>query len=426
MAVKVRERIVGPRATRPRHVGPPWTLRTAADLTAVVAITGLVYIGYFKAAFEIPIDLTVVFAALTLVTVVWCIVRWYRDPRISAGGAIFVLVCLPAMFAPVATPETVAMRVRLLIPLLVVIAVGVLLRSDRRQRMWVWAQAVVGLLVVATGSANEAVLDRFTGAGANTIGAGRAAGAALIVVLVLTIGSRGHWLARLVGIGVIGWLAAALVSTGSRGPVIACAVALLAVAAFAPGRYRLARLLGAVIAVAVGLAVVISSSSFAAERLLTFSGASADSRLVRWGIAWENTVTHPLGIGWGNFYDVLPDGIRRDLYYQYPHNMLLEVGVSAGWAALVVLVVLLALSLWRLRATATDGYGTALFALGVFFVINAMVSGDLNDNRMMWAALAIAWVRPATDGPYLPVRRRRGRAEDAAAPGVMVRTAHTV
>lgn len=44
------------------------------------------------------------------------------------------------------------------------------------------------------------------------------------------------------------------------------------------------------------------------------------------------------------------------------------------------------------RAAATSPFPAALLGIAVFFTINAMVSGDVNDNRTMWASVAIGWV----------------------------------
>jgi hypothetical protein len=62
-----------------------------------------------------------------------------------------------------------------------------------------------------------------------------------------------------------------------------------------------------------------------------------------------------------------------------------------------VLVVVLVLALRRARWHLASGTGRAIFALLVFALLNALVSGDINDNRFLIALAAISLALPARD-----------------------------
>jgi O-antigen ligase len=289
-------------------------------------------------------------------------------------------------------------RLRLLIPLLVMLGVATLVHSRRRQQVWVWLHVLVGVLLVATGG-NEGVdsAERFAGAGSNTIGAGRASGVAVVVLgaLLLSQALKKLW-PNVAAAAVIAWLAVALLSTGSRGPVFACAASLLLVAVMVPGGGRAFRVAAAAGALFFGRLVFTDATGLGANRLSqTLSGQYdlLDSRKEIWLEALSAIPNYPLGVGWGNFFSVLSPGARlASGYDQYPHNLLLEVFVEAGWLVGTAVLILLVMTLGRLPKIAVDPYGAALCGIALFFILNAMVSGDVNDNRMMWAAVVSVWV----------------------------------
>jgi hypothetical protein len=75
---------------------------------------------------------------------------------------------------------------------------------------------------------------------------------------------------------------------------------------------------------------------------------------------------------------------------QYPHNLLLETSLESGWLCGTATAAVLAAAL----ASAARGGGDAvLFAGLVFCAVNALVSGDVNDNRALMAFLGAALSR---------------------------------
>ncbi|MGX9900060.1 hypothetical protein ACW0JT_09330 [Arthrobacter sp. SA17] len=63
-----------------------------------------------------------------------------------------------------------------------------------------------------------------------------------------------------------------------------------------------------------------------------------------------------------------------------------------------------------------DPVGAVLFALLLFSIVNAMVSGDINDNRLMWLLLSCAWLLPAREKQKPTIDRHHLRPKKARLP----------
>ena len=220
-----------------------------------------------------------------------------------------------------------------------------------------------------------------------------------------------------------GWLAYLVVASGSRGPLLAVAVAVVAVALTAPGRGRGARLL-VLGCIGVVIWLLVEESTLSGAGRIRDTVAGREESVLREQI-WENTLAviprHPFGVGWGNFWIVQEPGARHTgTFVEYSHNVVLESTIEGGWVAGIAVTAFILAALWRLRRLG-GVYGSTLYAMGVFFVVNAMVSADINGNRAMWAALAIAWAlpRPITIEPH-----RTPEPDSRTAPVVTVRAHH--
>lgn len=224
--------------------------------------------------------------------------------------------------------------------------------------------------------------------GAGTIHMGRVGALAVLGGLAALV-----WSARRMWI----WVSAltlgsvALVGSGSRGPVVGLALGILAVALarFSVGAKRSTRLmLGIIALVSVGALAWSFSPSSATDRFaLLFSedkGYSIDQRGELAELALEIIGTHPiLGIGTGSF--------ANHSTYDYPHNLVLEVWAENGFFAVALAVTALGAALRKsiVAARRSRSYETEYLLLGVVvFLANAMVSTDINGNRILFALAA--------------------------------------
>jgi O-antigen ligase len=86
---------------------------------------------------------------------------------------------------------------------------------------------------------------------------------------------------------------------------------------------------------------------------------------------------------------------------QYPHNLLLEVTLEAGWLAGACTLAILAAALGAAWAVSNLLEGRILLAGLGFWIINALVSGDVNDNRPLFTLVSasLALWKPRGGGP---------------------------
>jgi len=90
----------------------------------------------------------------------------------------------------------------------------------------------------------------------------------------------------------------------------------------------------------------------------------------------------PTGVGTGNFASLVGTAGR-----DYPHNILLEVGAENGWIALAAIFSLLAKNAHEAVSMIQHERGTRIALLFCFALVSAMLSGDINDHRLLWVAI---------------------------------------
>lgn len=375
-------------------------------LVAVGALLLVAFAGYIKGApllASLPVDITLAGAGVVALVMVHRLAgNRFRPPR----GAGWLLLLAATFFfgVPLGTMVVTdygSRKVPELFILALLLSIGgamLILRGPRERRLWLQLNVALGVLVLAmavvfpnvyVSASNRLAID-----GGNTINAGRATGAAVVVLLVWALARRRR---RLLALGTAAVLAGATFYIGSRGPLVAALVAVVVVVAFSGGRGRGGRILlgGAAVASTVYMALQLD---LVADRVFTTADGSANARRRLWDESLALMGEHPLGIGWGNLFHHLPSGVvlRKAGEEQYPHNLLLEVGVEAGWLALAALVVVLLVAFVRQRRAATNPTEMAMLGLLVFHTVNAMVSSDVAGNRGMWVAIGAALILPLT------------------------------
>ncbi|MFC5231331.1 O-antigen ligase family protein [Pseudonocardia zijingensis] len=390
-----------------------WSVR---DVLAPTALVTLLFAGYFKeltALAWLPVDLTLLALVATAGFVLATVLPQGAHMRLPVGAVALGLAFVPGVLLASANPYSIDKTHKLAITVVAALAPLYLLTTPRRQTAFVALHVVVGALVAIgevlfPAGATETI--RLALQGAGTIASGRAVGVAIVVLLVLALTQRRHRALLCLGAAVLSYF---LVGSGSRGPMLAVVATVVLVAVLVPGRGRAVRFL--VLGVALlGLTwLVLNSGLEGANRIRgTLSGEELgdESRFSIWGEAVATIRGTPQGVGWGDFWTVLLPGARHNPdYVQYAHNAVLETAVEAGWIAAIALAIFIGASLWKLgRARGARAF--ALFGIALFFTLNAMLSGDVNDNRNAWAALAVAWaVAPA---------ERRAAADPHTAAGV--------
>lgn len=319
-------------------------------------------------------------------------------PRVLGPIAIVVIAFLPGALHvdPTGYGPTKVARL-LLVVLPVVLSTLVLLDSAAARRAWATMQVVLGVSVAAAAvvTSHVSVLQpaRFTLATVNTIPAGRFVGVALVVTALSTVVSiRSSWwrLPVLAGVGMV------LVQIGSRGPLLFAIGSVLVVVAFGrlfAGR-RLVPLLVMAFAMIVAFAYATSDGGTGGRRVVdSLEGGLADRvRSDLLADAVRVGLTHPFGIGWGDFLQYSPTArqIANSDGVSYAHNVLAEAFVEGGFLALLGLGAVMVLAVARQWSRSSSPHEAVVWATLVFWIFNSLVSLDLVGNRFLWISLACA------------------------------------
>ncbi|MDR3671656.1 MAG: O-antigen ligase family protein [Holophaga sp.] len=368
-------------------------LRAYATGPRFLVLAAFLFAGDLKADPRlawVPVDLTLLTGAvLTLVL----LVRFLRGARLrSLGGPALLgawfLSFVPGLFQAARTPYGFQKILTIftftllsaLAPMLLVDRDGDRVKVVNAMACFCFAITLGGLL----GGAQDA--QRLQAFGAGTISLGRATGL-LFTYAAIQLAGEAPLPALSFGIMVLAGVAATF--AGSRGPILAALVALALV--FGAGRLRSRRAATRLLCAAgLFLAVLGSSLSLAPKGSLArvqafFQGQYGESEGYRVNAlhdSWQLIGQAPWGVGWGGFATYVdPDrGVPR----QYPHNLLAETTLESGWICGAVTLAVLATALVAGWSRSWLPGGRVVFAGTVFYLINAMVSGDLNDNRPLF------------------------------------------
>jgi hypothetical protein len=345
---------------------------------------------------RLPVDLTLLTGSLLTLILLG---RWAGGARAASAAGLGLTACwflsfLPGLPGAVWTPY-VLQKVGTLgtFSLLAALAPFVLVRGREDLRHLMNAVALFCLVIVLGGLlGGEEGAQRLEAAGGGTIALGRAGGFLFLFGAFLLSGEGPAPLLTLV---VTAAAALATLFSGSRGPMGAAvaAVALTFAAArkgMPPQKLRLAVGAGT-LAAALALSVTLAPQG-SLRRTESFLrgefGASEAFRAEAARASWARVGAAPLGLGWGGFAAQVDPGLG--VGRQYPHNLLLEVTLEAGWLAGACTCLILAAGLGAAWAVSRGLEGRILLAGLGFWTINALVSGDVNDNRPLFTFLSAA------------------------------------
>lgn len=405
-----------PRRLRRAEPGSPTSEMTNASTNVVLHVIAggglalLAFAGYFKGSplfANLPLDLSLVGALFTAVPIaVWLLRRPFAVPHfrlIFAFLLLFAVAAIPSVdVTEYSRPKT--LEALILVPLTLMGGISIL-RFRRARAIWLVLVVALGFLVgglaLAFPDVTAADLGRLSLEGGSTIGISRGMSAAVVVLFISALfGRRFRLLTAAAGVA----LALIMVMTGSRGPVLSAVIAVAATVCLAPQRGRSFRILAGGFALAA-VVVGVVASEFASDRLRTFQDTSTQARIVLWEAAARTAAQNPFGIGWGQFYWYLrPQETLDTGYTQYPHNLVLEVAVEAGWLAALILIVLIAYAVWEQARSATTPVEAGMLGFLILMVASAMVSGDVPGNRGVWLALGASFV---AGGAFAPSSSQR-------------------
>jgi O-antigen ligase len=372
---------------------------TRPEIVFVLFLTAGVYKQHTVVTRLVPFDVTVGIAAVLCVAL---LVRVLRRPLHIPLAALLLLPLLVTIGLGLMSPPNAygAEKASRFLTLTCLATVSGLVFLDRREQMhrFLVGVAVLGMVITVTAVTERSVneIGRLTLAGSGPIALAR------VGALTFAFGwLRFHFARSLAGrIGAAAIVILTLfcvLNSGSRGPTLSVAVALVGVSlitALHHGKSPISLLPLIVIAGIVTLLVSVLTLPYIPlhrfELLLAENkGTSVFARSVLFAIAWKLTLQNPLGIGVGGFDSRVPMDLT------YPHNLFLEVGCELGWLPLAGLLALIVCSMGAMYGVLKREYSWTSLFLAVALLtalLNAMVSGDLNDNRVFFAVVLLPFV----------------------------------
>lgn len=393
----MKESLRGVSPANSTPVLPQSSTFTFSDWVGPACLSLLVVSGQIKQSpllSWLPFDLTLASFLLT-----WGAALYTRLRLGAPRASILIPILLWLFFVPVAAivplgiSDTTKVTTLFSITLSLALFPFYILRTDKQRRNFLaiiscisFAAVVDGLLFNQTQADDYST--RLVLEGSETIGSSRLAMTTTIIFALMSFVSKMPLRRRSLFVG--GALASLLFAlfTGSRGPVLAALIGVAVSVALSPYFRQIRGRLLFIFALFVGVLgnYLLSSSDDGIARITSFLLGERDTSVTARGEIWSHCIDliekWPLGVGWG-YFDIS--------YGTHPHNMFLEVFLSAGFIAGIAVLFLTLVALvraWRLSATRD---GSIYFALLIFSTVSALVSSDINGNRLMIVCMFAMW-----------------------------------
>jgi O-antigen ligase len=391
-----------------KRVGDLFVAFGRSMMSFEVAFVLFIFAGLYKADPRlawVPVDLTLLWFLISISAASYILLR--RDLRFSKKS---LYVCLGLvlfigwMFSSLAwSPSRIygPEKAKLLLTLVLWAGIGpaIIIAPDMvRFHRFVYAMIGFATAVCLDGTIGNLQTGANYIASENYLAVGRAVGFSAMMVLVL-LSIRTGLLPKLQLAVLLLLYCFVLLTAGGRGPILAVLAGVLVLML---GSYRLKggtvriRLAASIGALAVAGAVMIiaagpGSRAFYRFTLLTTQesgGASAAQRLHYWKGIPSIVERAPLvGQGLGGW----PMAMGYSDNIRYPHNIILEVMAEGGLIGLTLLgtAILFGLRALCSRNVFDEPWRLLVFLLFVNTFFNAQVSGDLSDNRLLFATIGL-------------------------------------
>ncbi|MDI6698941.1 MAG: O-antigen ligase family protein [Candidatus Saccharicenans sp.] len=283
---------------------------------------------------------------------------------------------------------------------------GLLITDFHSLKRFSWATVVISTLMAIDALANYQAIGRvgfITALGSNYIALARACGLGFLVTVAFILPIKKSPLMNpILWIMAVLQLWAALIA-GARGPVLALILSLaLFLILSVNGRpfIRIDRyairlgvvILCALIILGVGGEELFPTLMFRTQVLLTEVGSSALTRISFNREALELWARSPI---WGHGVGQFSVAVAGLDIREYPHNIILELGAETGLIGTLIFLAMILTAFAIPIITRGKQKGLAkvvtryLLVAGFFAFVNSMVSGDINDNRMLFTWIAL-------------------------------------
>jgi len=346
---------------------------------------------------SMPADLTVVVGGTVLLGVCVRLISGKRELALPREYLLYLPLLTMMVLSLTYTPD-LAGGVDKTLRFLCLTSIGivspfVLFDSVGKLKNFLLAMALGGLAIAINSLAMLGGSDRLVSPSGLNTELGAASAISMIVIWSLWF-PEWPFLKRAIFYPVLGVLGVALIGSGGRFANVS-AVLCLVLATF------LCRKLFADVAVIGGLGAVllpliwIPQASFDYLSSLAHPPQAMGTRNDLMALGVKMFSEHPfMGVGIQGFRFLSPN----PLTYNYPHNLILELGSELGLLAAIAFLAIAGCAfreIWkqlRNRSPSRNSPVLTVFLLLVFVFLDAMVSGDINDLRFMWFVFGLPYV----------------------------------
>lgn len=356
--------------------------------------------GDDRIASLIPVDLTLALGAILLAGILLNLLRKKRVLRLPPVYFLFLaLVAIMGAslsYTPVLESGADKLARFLTVTGIVIIGPFFVLGTPQAMKRFLIAFSVAAMGICAYSLTSLGGAERLATPSDNTIGLGHVA-CALFIVLWFGVMPRFSFSRRIWMYPLLAVPALAMIGSGSRGPVIALGVAVLA------GLYYYRRLLldlGCLCALGIFVIPFAGIPQASLEYLGTLLHCGNVSQILSFrgdllSFGWSLLRQHPLiGAGLGGYrYDSPNPGL-----YNWPHNIFLEIACELGLPALLIALVIFGAAMRdairQVRETVSPYFSFSLIAAALLLtgIINSTNTGDINSDRLTWLFVALIFV----------------------------------
>lgn len=356
--------------------------------------------GDDRIASLIPFDLTLALGAILLAGILLNLLRKKRVLRLPPVYFLFLaLVAIMGAsltYTPVLESGVDKLARFLTVTGIVIIGPFFVLGTPQAMKRFLIAFSAAGMGICAYSLTNLGGAERLATPSDNTIGLGHVACALLIVLwfgmMPRLSFSRRIWMYPLLAVPAL-----ALIGSGSRGPVIALGIAVIA------GLFYFRHLLldiGCLCALGILAIPVVGIPQASLEYLGTLLHCENVSQVLSFrgdllSFGWSLLRQHPLiGAGLGGY----PYKSPNPGLYNWPHNNFLEIACELGLPALLIVLAIFGTAMRdairQLRDTASPHFSFSLIAAALFLtgIVNSTNTGDINSDRLTWLFVALVFV----------------------------------
>lgn len=365
-----------------------------------IAVSLFYVVGFFKGDPRLdatPVDLTVTVAVMMLLAM--GVRLFFTDSTLHLPrDFVFYIPLLALMFISLTyTPDFAAGLDKTLrfifLTLMGAISPFLLVDTPEKIRRFLVGLVLGGILMSVNSFFMLGGEDRLTAPSGETTALGFSAGLALVIIWALWF-PRMSLFRRILLYPFIAVLMVALVGSGGRFANVGTAVCIgLSILFYRKLVVDLAVMLGAGIAALPFVRIPAASLDYLASLAHPHQAFGTRTDLMFFGL--RTFLDHPLlGVGIQGYRYVTPN----PLTYNFPHNLLLELGAELGIFAIITFLALTVCSYRAMFRVLRDAYSEnaplyrTVFLMLILTCMDASVSGEMNNDRLLFFMLSMPFV----------------------------------